>query len=139
MKAADRKSGTVGDIVLTTNGRPAEAIETKLGKPIGTAEVSEAIEKIRAATVERYFILSTSGIAPEQAKDVRRLCAAFRASNGCEIIVNGVLETIRYYLRLLVSPYDFILAYAAVVETDDDLDYEHRLAWNDICAEFAGP
>ena len=138
MKSADRKAGTVGDIVLSINGRPAEAVETKLGKPISLIEVSEAIEKIRAATVERYFILSTAGVVEDQATDIRRLCGGFRASNGCEIIVNGVLETISYYLRLLPSPYDFILAYTNILENDEDLDYEHRIAWNEICAVFAG-
>jgi DNA (cytosine-5)-methyltransferase 1 len=138
MKAADRKAGTVGDIVLSLAGRPAEAVETKLGLPIDKLIVSEAIEKIRAASVERYFILSTAGVRPAEANAIQQLCQAFRASNGCEIIVNGVLETIRYCLRLLPSQYEFIVEYTDLVEVDLDLDYQHRVAWNQICADFAG-
>jgi DNA (cytosine-5)-methyltransferase 1 len=136
MKAADRKSNTVGDVVLTKESHPIEAVETKLGIPIGIDIVSEAIEKIRAGSVERYLILSTAGIAVTEAHEVERLCLEFRASNGCEIIVNGVLETIRYYLRLLNSANDFILEYVELVESDIELEYQHRIAWNQLCAEL---
>lgn len=139
MRAADRKARTVGDIVLRKEARPIEAVETKLGVPVGVTVVSEAIEKVRTASVERYLILSTGNIAEDEREAVTRLCLDFRNSNGCEIIVNGLLETIGYYLRLLPDTNGFISKYAERVEKDVDLDYEHRIAWNAICAELTGP
>lgn len=133
MKAANRKSGSVGDIDINRGGQPIEAVEVKFNLPITRIHVGEAIQKIRTKSVERYFILSTMGIQDGEAEECRRLQLEFKRSNGCEIIVNGVLDTIRYYLRLIRSTNDFVNEYANLVEKDHDLGYEHRVAWNEIC------
>jgi len=77
--------------------------------------------------------LSTLGIENNDINDINRLREEFLRSNGCEIIVNGVYETIKYYLRLLRSTNDFIIRYTELLEIDQDLDYEQRLSWNEIC------
>lgn len=136
MKAADRKSGAVGDVELSASGRPIEAVETKFGIPITVAMIRAAIEKIKTASVERYFILSTAGIAAQDEEEIAELCRRFRSSNGCEIIVNGVLPTIGYYLRLLFSVNDFLERYIRLVEDDVDLGYEHRVRWNELCEAY---
>ncbi len=135
MKAANRKSGSVGDVDVNRDNQPFEAVEIKFNIPIGREHVAEAIQKIKTASVQRYFILSTSSIADEEAEEIRNLVDGFRRSNGCEIIVNGVLDTIKYYLRLIDSPSNFINRYTAIVEGDQDLGYEHRIAWNAVCAK----
>ncbi|MFM9108219.1 MAG: hypothetical protein ACKOWF_16135, partial [Chloroflexota bacterium] len=134
LKAADKKAGTVGDVVLSRNGINVEAAEVKLGVAINTETIATAIDKIRGASVERYYVLSTSGVADADREAVSKLCFDFRKSNGCEIIVNGVEQTIGYYLRLLTSTGEFIERYVELVGGDPDLDYQHREVWNDICA-----
>jgi DNA (cytosine-5)-methyltransferase 1 len=133
MKSADRKAGTVGDIVVTDNGAAVEAVEIKFAQEVAFIHVAEAIEKVRAQAVRRYYILSTLGISPtgEAAIDKRR--KDFLVQNGYEIIIDGVLETLAYYLRLLPSTTVFLLAYAELLETDPDTNYEHRIAWNECC------
>jgi len=133
LKTANRKSGSVGDIDVELNGKPIEAAEIKYQIAIAKQHVAEAIQKIRTASVERYFILSTLGIENNDINDINRLREEFLRSNGCEIIVNGVYETIKYYLRLLRSTNDFIIRYTELLEIDQDLDYEQRLSWNEIC------
>lgn len=135
MKAADRKSGTVGDIVVSKLNRPVEAVETKLDVVITTSIVREAMEKVKSHSVERYLILSTAGIAPSDRTEMMQLVGDFRRSNGCEIIVDGVLPTISYYLRLLPSTALFVDSLADLLESDVELDYEHRIAWNELCAK----
>lgn len=135
MKAANRKSGSVGDIDVNKDDQPFEAVEIKFQIGINRTHVAEAIQKIKTASVQRYLILSTAGVADGEADEIARLTHEFRRSNGCEIIVNGVLDTIKYYLRLIDSPATFINLYATLVESDADLDYEHRLAWNAVCAK----
>lgn len=135
MKAANRKSGTVGDIDVNKDGEPFEAVEIKFDIPISREHVSEAIQKIRYASVKRYLILSTAGIANGEDMGIAKLQSDFRRSNGCEIIVNGILDTLKYYLRLIDSPSTFVNRYTARIESDEDLSYEHRLAWNEICSE----
>jgi len=133
LKTANRKSGSVGDIDLKLNGRPIEAVEIKYEIPINEAIVAEAMQKIKSESVERYLILSTK---PPHASDIQKievLKQKFLRSNGCEIIVNGVYETIKYYLRILNSTNDFINRYTDLLGVDPDLDYEHRTIWNAIC------
>lgn len=137
MKSADRKAGTVGDIVILNKAnQPVEAVEIKFGQQITYIHVCEAIEKVRAASVSRYYILSTNGIDPNDLCMINTKKAEFLKQNGCEIIVNGIIETIGYYLRLLPNTADFLSYYASLVESDEDTSYEHRIAWNDLCAKL---
>ena len=134
MKAANRKSGSVGDVDINGAKGPLEAVEVKFDVQISKEIVAEAIQKIRTESVERYFILSTAGIKAGDEDDIRKMQRDFRRSNGCEIIVNGVLDSIGYYLRLIRSTADFVVAYTELVEEDPDLGYEHRIAWNMVCS-----
>lgn len=135
LKSADRKRGTVGDIVVEEGGVPVEAVEIKFNKPISATDVSEAIDKVRAASVRRYYLLSTSGTATDDEDRITALKTEFLERNGCEIIVNGVVESIGYYLRLLSDTSSFLANYAELVEVDHDTAYEHRIAWNECCSE----
>lgn len=135
MKTANRKSGTVGDIDLWKDKRPIEAVEIKFEIPINEAHVNEAMQKVKAEAVERYFILSTAETLSNEAGEIQRLIDDFKKTNGCEIIVNGVYGTLKYYLRLLESTNEFINAYTDLMSTDEDVNYEHKSAWNAICAD----
>lgn len=135
MKAANRKSGSVGDVDVNKGDQPFEAVEIKFKIDVSREHVAEAIQKIKSVSVQRYLILSTTGVADGEAEEIAKLTNTFRQTNGCEIIVNGVLDTIKYYLRLIDSPASFINRYTALVEVDPDLGYEHRLAWNAVCAK----
>ena len=133
LKTANRKSGSVGDIDLALNGRPIEAVEIKYEIPVSASIVAEAMQKIKSESVERYLILSTRPPLDSDIQKIEELKLKFLRSNGCEIIVNGVYETIKYYLRLLKSTNDFIVRYTDLLGQDPDLDYEHRTVWNMIC------
>jgi DNA (cytosine-5)-methyltransferase 1 len=135
MKAANRKSGSVGDVDVLKADQPVESVEVKFGKPVSIIDVNEAIQKIKSKTVERYLILSTAGVEVSEVVEIEDRLKEFKRTNGCEIIVNGVLESIKYYLRLIRSSTDFILKYTLLVEKDADLGYEHRVAWNKVCQE----
>lgn len=131
LKAANRKSGTVGDVDVLKGAKPIEAVEAKFKDAITLEMVNEAIKKIETKDVKRYFILSTSGVVSDGEEDkITARCRDFYYGNGCEIIVNGVFETIRYYLRLIGSTDDFISRYVDLVAADKDLTYEHKQAWN---------
>jgi DNA (cytosine-5)-methyltransferase 1 len=138
MKTANRKSGTVGDVDVNLGKQAIEAVEVKFEIPISREDVAEAIQKLKHESVQRYLILSTSGIQDGELEPIEELKTNFKRTNGCEIIVNGVLDTVRYYLRLLRSTNDFIFEYTNLVESDPDLAYEHRLAWNEICSKLLG-
>jgi DNA (cytosine-5)-methyltransferase 1 len=135
LKAANRKSGSVGDVDVLKGDQPVESVEVKFGKPVSLVDVNEAIQKIKSKTVERYLILSTAGVESSEVIEIEAKLKEFKRTNGCEIIVNGVLESIKYYLRLIRSSTDFVLKYTMLVEKDSDLGYEHRVAWNKVCQD----
>ena len=132
---ANRKSGTVGDVDVLLGNRTVEAVEIKYGMAVSARHVSDAIEKIKAADVRRYYILATGGIDEDEQAVITEQIGQFYRTNGCEIIVNGVFETIRYYLRLIGSVDEFIARYVDHLATDDDLSYDHRTAWNQACED----
>ncbi|RWR04520.1 hypothetical protein [Paenirhodobacter populi] len=134
MKSADRKAGTVGDIVVTSGKKPVEAVEIKFNQAISMIHVLEAIDKVRAESVSRYYLLSTIGVEQGDRDTILAKAQEFEKQNGCEIIVNGVFETVRYYLRLLPDTTEFLSFYADILGADEDVGYEHRIAWNDCCA-----
>ena len=134
LKTANRKSGTVGDVDVLRDGRPVEAVEIKYDIPITTRHISDAIEKIKTQEVERYYVISTQGVDSACVDDIATTCQQFYASNGCELVTNGVFETLEYYLRLLGSTNDFLMRYVDHLADDDDLNFEHRIAWNEETA-----
>ncbi len=133
LKSADRKRGTIGDVVIARGGRRIEAVEIKHDQPIAYIHVAEAIDKVRAESVTRYYLLSNQGIDPTDAARITERAADFLKQNGCEIIVNGVLESLAYYLRLLPDTTDFLFRYATLLESDEDTGYEHKIRWNLCC------
>ena len=133
LKSADRKRGTIGDVVVARGGKRIEAVEIKHDQPIAYIHVAEAIDKVRAESVTRYYLLSNQGIDPADADQVTQRAADFLKQNGCEIIVNGVFDSLAYYLRLLPGTSDFLFRYATLLESDEDTGYEHRIRWNECC------
>lgn len=136
MKTANRKSGTIGDIDLKYDNRPIEAAEIKYEISINKAHVTEAMQKVKSESVERYFILSTAGIDRNDIDEINKLKINFLKSNGCEIIVDGIYETLAHMLRMLKTTNDFINIYTDLLNSDPDINYEHKVAWNAICSEY---
>tara|TARA_R110001592_G_scaffold31753_1_gene111602 strand:- start:279 stop:1397 length:1119 start_codon:yes stop_codon:yes gene_type:complete len=136
LKSADRKKGTIGDIVIAKDGVRMEAVEIKQGQPIRKIHVLEAIDKVRAESVRRYYMLSDEGVDTDEAVEIEKEITNFRRQNGCEVITGGVLESMTSTLRFLSNTTDFLARYAELVETDPDTGYEHRIRWNECCDEL---
>jgi len=52
--------------------------------------------------------------------------------HGCQVIVNGVYSTLKYYLRLLNDPVEFVDSYVEAMKTDETIKYQHKTMWNDV-------
>ena len=48
------------------------------------------------------------------------------------IIANGVIPTLRYYLRLIRNPAEIFPAYTELLKSDKAISHEHGVTWNDI-------
>ena len=131
--SSDKSSGRIGDIdVIDEKKRAFEAVEIKHGIPISLSLVETAFEKFKTTPVDRYYILSTAGLEKSELDAIETEIHRIKNVHGCQLIVNGILPTLKYYLRLLQNPYEFIEHYVNLLEVDAALKFEHKVRWNDI-------
>jgi DNA (cytosine-5)-methyltransferase 1 len=124
--ASDKTSKSAGDIQVVKDNRVFEAIEIKLDKPIDTNMIRIAYEKIVRFNSERYYILSDIGILEKNQLEVNELIFEIKEKHGCQLIINGILPTLKYYLRLISSPKRFFNEYIELVENDTELKTIHK-------------
>lgn len=130
--AADAQTGAIGDIeVVDAEGVAFEAIEVKHGLPITAAMVDSAKQKIRGSQVDRYYILTTHS-QHEPDADVLKEVENVKKLLGCQLIANGVIPSIKYYLRMLTNPGAVLPAYVKKLAEDEAVGFEHRDVWNKI-------
>ena len=140
--ASDKTSQNAGDIEIYYSELPnslLEVIEIKFEKPIDKHMVAIATEKIAKFNPERYLILSSAkvNIKQEDASDIARSIDEVSNKYKCQVIVNGVLPTIKYYLRLVNYLPKFINNYSALVEKDQEINFEHKQKWDEIITRFS--
>lgn len=131
--ASDRTSKTAGDIeILDKNKKLIEAIEIKQGKPINLQIVLNAEDKILKHNPRRYYIFSSLNILKEDEDKIQNKIVSIANNHGCQVIVNGILPTLKYYLRLITSVENFVEDYSILVEQDNELKLVHKRQWNHI-------
>lgn len=136
--SADARSGRHGDIdVINADGSGFEAVEVKFDIEVTYNIVITAKEKIQTTTLDRYYILSTFPIAKDDEEKINKEIAQIRNTHGCQLIINGVLPTIKYYLRLLDNPKLFIENYANLLTSDTAIKFEHKQMWNTLIANHS--
>ena len=130
--SADRRTGTIGDIQVTDESDGVfEGVEIKHQIEITSSMVNEAYAKFKSEPVKRYYLLTTSEQEIDS-EEITREIIKINKTHGCQVIVNGVMNTLKYYLRLLKNPDDFVRHYVELLENDDTIKYEHKQKWNDI-------
>ena len=137
--ASDKNSKSAGDIEIYYLESPnslLEVIEIKFEKPIDKHMIAIATDKIAKFNPERYLILSSANIKKEDASDITQMIDKVESKYKCQIIVNGVLPTIKYYLRLVICLPGFIDKYCALIEKDQEINFDHKQKWNEIMTRF---
>lgn len=130
---ADRHSGYIGDIdIKDKNDRLFESVEVKHGIKITKELVIESYEKFKEHPVKRYYILSTAGIKQDEIEEINKQINKILRLHGCQVIVNGIMESLKYYLRVLHDPNEFINRYVENLKRDNSIKFEHRDMWNKI-------
>jgi DNA (cytosine-5)-methyltransferase 1 len=131
--SADFRSKAIGDVqVNDENGEPFEGVEIKYNKPITHVLIDDAFEKIKLYPVNRYYILSTENIADDELPKIQQSIEKIAVEHGCQVIANGLLNSIKYYLRLLEKPERFIDKYTHNVMVDSELKIEHKEMWKQL-------
>lgn len=130
--ASDRTSKSAGDIEIFRDKKLFEAIEIKLDKVIDITMVRIAYEKIARFNPDRYYILSYYGVKESDEEKVNELIKEIKLNHGCQVIINGLLPTIKYYLRLINSLEEFIINYNLLIENDTEIKKIHKEKWNEL-------
>jgi DNA (cytosine-5)-methyltransferase 1 len=131
--SADIRSGRIGDIDIVDNkGKEFEAVEVKHGIQINAQLVKDAFEKFKTTQVNRYYLLSTADIDSSEAEKIETEIERIKNIHGCHVIANGLINSLKYYLRLLSETSEFISNYVDLIESDTALKYEHKKKWNEI-------
>jgi len=133
----DLRSRSVGDIeVKNEDDTCFEAVEVKHRKPISADMIDIAYRKIKNTRVDRYYILTTSEPNCDDHKLVMQKIAEYRQVHPCQIIVNGVLPSLKYYLRLVGDPNAFIDEYTKCLEQEyscaSGIKKHHLQVWQSI-------
>ena len=133
--AADEKTGLLGDVQVNgADGRPMEAVEIKHNIPLTAALVRDCYAKFKASPVRTFYLLSTSD-RPVDQPEIDREVSGIRRNHGCEVIVNGLTPSLKYYLRLLKDAGAFVDAYVTLLENDPAINYALKKAWNQLGGE----
>ena len=130
---SDLLSGDIGDIqIKDKNNKPFEVVEVKYGKLIDHILVEDAFEKIKQYPVNRYYLLSTEITSGEELAKIQTTIDQINKDHGCQVIVNGLIPTIKYYLRLINNTDDFIQNYTENVINDPAIKIDHKRAWKNL-------
>ncbi|MCD7955808.1 MAG: hypothetical protein LUG93_08680 [Lachnospiraceae bacterium] len=131
--SADRQSGRIGDIdVNNADGSAFEGVEIKHEIPITQQLVADAYEKFKIYNTDRYYLLTTANMDNADWEAIDKEIQRISHIHGCQVIVNGVYSTLKYYLRLVEDPAEFIDRYVELMKTDKTIKFQHKVAWNDI-------
>ncbi len=137
--AADSQTGSIGDIEVSDDETSEifEAVEVKHNITVTEAIAADVQLKVMDKDISRYYILTThQNCEPDDG--ARRIIDNIKTVYDCQVIANGVMPTIRYYLRLLDDPSVIFPAYVELLQIDKAIAHEHRTAWNEVVMGISG-
>jgi DNA (cytosine-5)-methyltransferase 1 len=129
-----------GDIEIYTKDRkPFEIVEIKHNIPIDEYLIFDVIKKISKIELDRYYILTTfqdSFKNTTEEKKISDIILKIKKERGIDIIANGILTTLKYYLRFIDNYDDFLKCYTTNLINDAKVSTEikdfHIKEWNKI-------
>ncbi len=136
---SDLRAHGVGDIEIVDDaGEFFEALEIKHQIQITPLLVEDAFEKFSHTPIARYYLLTTAAphYDPDDAQKIASVVQHIRLQHGAEVIVNGIVPSLKYYLRLVNSPVDFLRQYSQNLENEfaatTDIKEDHLKKWKAI-------
>ena len=139
----DTRAKCIGDIeIVDKNQHYFEAVEIKHGIPINEGMIIDAFEKFKTTPINRYYLLTTAepNIKKGGEESVLRIIEDIRTNHGCEVIVNGLLPSLKYYLRLIDDASLFIEKYNENLQKEfsktTEIKSEHIKMWQILLTSF---
>ncbi|TAG06392.1 MAG: DNA methyltransferase [Cytophagia bacterium] len=134
-----------GDIeIYTTDNQPFEIVEIKHNIPIDKYLIFDIAKKTQNIKIDRYYILTTfaNGFASaESEKEVTEYILELKKTQGIDIIANGIITTLKYYLRFIDNYQEFIDVYTQNLIKDAKNSTEiknfHLEKWTEILKKYS--
>jgi len=131
--SSDAQSGRIGDVDVNYSDNTAfEGVEIKHEIKITKGFVSDAYEKFKIHNTDRYYLLTTANMDNADWSGINEEIERIAQIHGCQVIVNGVYDTLRYYLRLLSDTAEFVERYVDCMKVDETIKFQHKTMWNDV-------
>jgi DNA (cytosine-5)-methyltransferase 1 len=133
-----------GDIEIRDNhNNPFEILEIKHNIPIDRNMILDIVKKSANTTIKRYYILTTYKdcfLNKDEEKYINELILKIKRERGLEIIANGIVNTLKYYLRFIEDYHEFIKTYTEEIVKDAKNSTEakdaHIQAWQIILQKY---
>jgi len=133
-----------GDIeIYTTDNQPFEIVEIKHNIPIDKYLIFDIAKKTQNIKIDRYYILTTFAngfVNAESEKEVTEYILELKKMQGIDIIANGIISTLKYYLRFIDNYQEFINFYTQNLLKDAKNSTEiknfHLEKWTQILHKY---
>ncbi len=140
--ASDKKG--FGDIeIYDADNKPFEIIEIKHQIPIDRYLIYDILRKINATPLQRYYVLTTfSGTFVNQTEEdfIFKLSTQLKKEKELDLIVNGVIPSLKYYLRFIDDYELFIESYSKNLVKDarnsTEIKTTHLKSWQTILQKY---
>jgi DNA (cytosine-5)-methyltransferase 1 len=133
-----------GDIEIRDyHNNPFEILEIKHNIPIDRNMILDIVKKSANTTIDRYYILTTYKncfIHQDEEEYINELILDIKRERGLEIIANGIVNTLKYYLRFIEDYHEFINTYTneLVIDARNSTEVKdfHIQAWQKILQQY---
>jgi DNA (cytosine-5)-methyltransferase 1 len=140
--SSDRKG--FGDIeIFDEHGQPFEVVEIKHNIPLDRYIIADIVKKARNTSIQRYYALTTNEpnfTSSEEEAEVQEFVPHIKHQSGLEVIPNGMIPSLKYYLRFVEDYADFLRRYAENLVADAQISTEitpkHLQEWQSITDRY---
>lgn len=134
--SSDRTSKSSGDIEVFKDGEVIESLEIKYSIDIDKHIVNRVYEKIIKFNPKRYYILTTGTIKKEDYDEIMILVEEIRDLHGCQLIINGLIPSLKYYLRLIDDVSEMVNRLSKNITEDKELKIIHKEVWSQLVKDL---
>jgi DNA (cytosine-5)-methyltransferase 1 len=133
-----------GDVeIYDEESKPFEIIEIKHNIPIDKYLIFDIDKKTKNTNIDRYYILTTykNGFSDaETEKTVTEYILQIKRQTNLDIIANGIISTLKYYLRFVDDYGEFIGTYTKnlIIDAKNSTEEKsfHLEKWNEILKTY---
>jgi DNA (cytosine-5)-methyltransferase 1 len=131
-------TGGVSLQILTKDGCCLETAYIIKGTILSLGIVKSLYQQIKQTCPQRCLVLSVHEPCPTDSQSW--FLEQFQQNSDCEVMIDGVVPSLKYYLRLLDHPEGFLTEYRQCLEAEfqrsSGIKKEHLQTWHEIVSSL---